>query len=161
MGRRDFVQQLTGLGASAMMPSALHAAPHGYDPRVKHEIKVFEVPFRQTDKGRQLMARIYQPVAGAKNPGPFPTVLDLHGGGWVRKDRTANEPMDRAVAASGVLVVAVDLRLAGEAPYPASVQDASYAVRWLKSKAAQWNGQPRIGLIGSSSGGHNAELIAM
>src|SRR5260370_10293720 len=70
--------------------------------------------------------------------------------------------MDRAIAASGVLVVAIDLRLSEEAPYPASVQDANYGVRWLKSKAAGWNGDPsRIGVYGSSSGGHVAELLAM
>jgi acetyl esterase/lipase len=140
----------------------VRAATRSYDPKARYEIKVFEVPFRKTEKGRQLMARVYQPVPGGKSAGPFPAVLDLHGGGWVRKDRTANEPMDRAVAASGVLVVATDLRLAGEAPYPASVQDASYAVRWLKSRAAGWNGDAStLGVIGSSSGGHIAELIAM
>jgi len=70
--------------------------------------------------------------------------------------------MDRALAASGVLVVAIDMTLAGEAPYPACIQDANYGVRWLKSKAAQWNGDPsRIGIYGSSSGGHVAELLSM
>jgi acetyl esterase/lipase len=70
--------------------------------------------------------------------------------------------MDRAVAASGVLVVAIDMTLAPEAPYPASVQDANYGVRWLKSKAAGWNGDPAtLGVLGSSSGGHIAELLAM
>src|SRR5258706_2212871 len=104
------------------------------------------------------MARIYQP-AGA---GPFPTLLDLHGGAWNNKDRTANEPMDRAVAASGVLVVAIDMTLAPEAPYPASVQDANYGVRWLKSKAAGWKGDPaQLGVLGSSTGGHIAELLGM
>src|SRR6267143_225966 len=74
----------------------------------------------------------------------------------------AEEPMDRAVAASGVLVVAIDMTLAPEAPYPACVQDANYGVRWLKSKAAGWSGDPsRIGVYGSSSGGHVAELLAM
>jgi hypothetical protein len=48
----------------------------------------------------------------------------------------ANVPMDEAIARSGVLVVAIDLTLGDEAPYPASVQDANYGVRWLKSKAA-------------------------
>ena len=105
-----------------------------------------------------LMARIYQP----KGAGPFPTVLDLHGGAWNRKDRLAEEPMDRALAASGLLVVAVDMTLAPEAPYPACVQDANYAVRWLKTKAATWNGDgSKIGIYGSSSGGHVAELLAM
>jgi acetyl esterase len=69
--------------------------------------------------------------------------------------------MDRALAASGLLVVAVDLTLAPEAPYPACVQDANYAVRWLKANAAAWNGDTRIGVYASSSGGHVAELLAM
>jgi acetyl esterase/lipase len=70
--------------------------------------------------------------------------------------------MDRALAASGLLVVAIDMTLAPEAPYPASVQDANYAVRWLKWKAASWNGDPTtIGIYGSSSGGHVAELLGM
>ena len=104
------------------------------------------------------MARVYQP----QGAGPFPTLLDLHGGAWNRKDRFAEEPMDRAVAASGVLVVAIDMTLAPEAPYPACVQDANYGVRWLKSKAAEWNGDAvEVGIYGSSSGGHVAELLGM
>src|SRR6185503_2005486 len=166
--RREFLKRMTLLGAVGMsMPPGLAGAgatPGGstmkaaYDPAGKFELKVSEVEFRRTPAGRQLMARVYQP----QGPGPFPTVLDLHGGAWRRKDRLAEEPMDRAIAASGVLVVAIDLRLSDEAPYPASVQDANYGVRWLKSKAAEWNGDPsRIGIYGSSSGGHVAQLLAM
>src|SRR5581483_11693297 len=60
------------------------------------------------------------------------------------------------------LVVASDLTIAPEAPYPASVQDANYGVRWLKWKAPAWNGDAsRVGIYGSSSGGHVAELVAM
>jgi len=129
-----------------------------YIPTARFELKVSETEFRHTPEGRVLMARIYQP----QGAGPFPALLDLHGGAWNRKDRLANEPMDRAVAASGVLVVAIDLRHAAEAPYPASVQDANYGVRWLKSKAASWNGDAaRLGVLGSSSGGHIAELLGM
>ena len=104
------------------------------------------------------MARIYQP----KGAGPFPAMLDLHGGAWNNKDRTAEEPMDHALAASGLLVVAIDMTLAPEAPYPACVQDANYGVRWLKTKAASWNGDAsKLGIYGSSSGGHVAELLGM
>jgi acetyl esterase len=129
-----------------------------YDPAAKLEVKVSEVEFRRAASGRVLMARVYQPQGG----GPFPALLDLHGGAWNNKDRFANEPMDRAVAASGVLVVAIDLTLAPDAPYPASVQDGNYGVRWLKAKAAAWNGDAtRLGVLGSSSGGHVAQLLAL
>jgi acetyl esterase len=129
-----------------------------YDPAARYDIAVSEVELRRNSAGRMLMARIYRP----NGAGPFPTILDLHGGGWNRKDRLAEEPMDRALAASGLLVVAVDLTLAPEAPYPACVQDANYAVRWLKANAATWNGDAsRLGVYASSSGGHVAELLAM
>ncbi|MDI1283388.1 MAG: alpha/beta hydrolase, partial [Reyranella sp.] len=132
--------------------------PPTYDPGARFDIVVSDVEFRRNAAGRMLMARIYQP----KGKGPFPTVLDLHGGAWTRKDRLAEEPMDRALASSGLVVVAVDLTLASEAPYPACVQDANYAVRWIKANAAKWNADTsRLGVYGSSSGGHVAELLAM
>ncbi|HEX4552980.1 MAG TPA: alpha/beta hydrolase, partial [Xanthobacteraceae bacterium] len=162
--RRDVVKLMAAAGASvpaarALWPDAAHAAgAAAYDPAARFELDVKEVEFRRNAAGRMLMARIYQP----KGPGPFPTVLDLHGGAWNRKDRLAEEPMDRALAASGLLVVAIDMTLAPDAPYPACVQDANYAVRWLKQNAAQWNGDgSKIGVYGSSSGGHVAELLGM
>ncbi|MBV8168789.1 MAG: alpha/beta hydrolase [Alphaproteobacteria bacterium] len=137
---------------------AAAAAPMPYDPAGRFDVMVSEVEVRRTAAGRMLKARIYQP----NGKGPFPTGLDLHGGAWNTKDRLAEQPMDRALAASGLLVVAVDLTLAGEAPYPACVQDANYAVRWLKRHAAAWNGTAaKLGIYGSSSGGHVAELLAM
>src|SRR5207244_1176933 len=93
-----------------------------YDPAARFELEVSEVEHRRTAQGRSLMARVYQPLG----TGPFPVVLDLHGGGWNMKDRRAEEPFDRVLASAGALVVAVDLTLAPEAPYPASVQDANY-----------------------------------
>jgi acetyl esterase len=157
-GRRSFLKTMSALGVASVSGLKPGAAAAAYDPQAKFEIKVSEVAFRRTGKGRQLMARIYEP----QGAGPFPTLLDLHGGAWNNKDRHAEEPMDRAIAASGVLVVAIDMTLAPEAPYPACVQDANYGVRWLKAKAAQWKGDPsRIGIYGSSSGGHVAELLAL
>src|SRR4026209_1054549 len=107
-----------------------------YDPAAKFEITVSEVDMRKNAAGRMLKARVYRP----NGPGPFPTVLDLHGGAWNAKDRTAEEPMDRALAESGLLVVAIDMTNAPEAPCPTSVQEANYGVRWLKWKAPSWNG---------------------
>jgi acetyl esterase len=128
-----------------------------YNPAARFEIKVSDVEFRRA-AARKLMARVYQP----QGPGPFPTLLDVHGGAWHDKDRLANVPMCEAAAKSGMLVVAIDTTLSPEAPYPASVQDANYGVRWLKSKAREWNGDPaNVGVLGSSSGGHVAELVGM
>ena len=131
--------------------------PASYDPNANYEIKIWEEDFRQVPT-RMLLARICQPVGD----GPFPVLLDLHGGAWAHKDRFANVAMAEAAARSGLLTVSVDLRLSGEAPYPASVQDANYGIRWLKMKASGWNGDPStMGLLGSSSGGHVAELLGM
>ena len=128
-----------------------------YNSSDAFEVRVSEVEFRRAPK-RALMACVYQP----QGTGPFPVLLDLHGGAWNNKDRTANEAMDRNLAASGILVVAIDLTRAPEAPYPASIQDANYGVRWLKHRAHEWNGAPEtLGALGSSSGGHEIELCAM
>jgi acetyl esterase/lipase len=156
--RRDVVKLMAAAGAAGVLPAAAQAAAPAYDPAGKFELDVKEVEFRRNSAGRTLMARIYQP----KGPGPFPAVLDLHGGAWNNKDRHAEEPMDRALAASGLLVVAIDMTVAPEAPYPACVQDANYGVRWLKHNAATWNGDAaKLGVYGSSSGGHVAELLAL
>jgi len=128
-----------------------------YDPKAQYDVKIFEEDFRQVPS-RMLMARIWQPVGD----GPFPVLLDLHGGAWASKDRFANVDMAEAMARSGILTVAVDMRVSGEAPYPASVQDANYAIRWLKMKAPEWGGDPATtGVLGSSTGGHIALLLGM
>ena len=128
-----------------------------YNPAAHYELKVWDVEFRRAPK-RTLMARVYQP----QGPGPFPVLLDVHGGAWHDKDRLANVPMCEAAARSGILVVAIDTTLSHEAPYPASVQDVNYGIRWLKAKAREWKGDPStLGVLGSSSGGHVAELVAM
>ena len=163
--RRGVLKLMAGVGtislpaARTFRPSAaLSVGAPAYNPAARFDLVVSEVELRRNSAGRMLMARIYQP----KGPGPFPTVLDLHGGAWNRKDRFAEEPMDRALAASGLLVVAVDMTVAPEAPYPACVQDANYSVRWLKLNSTTWNGDTtKIGVYASSSGGHVAELLAM
>src|SRR5688500_16859068 len=134
----------------------------------RYELEVHELPFRRNARGRQLMARVYQPLGpgplgpGPSGPGPFPALLDLHGGAWNAKDRFANETMDRVLAASAGRGAAFRLTPAPEAPYAASVPDANYGGRWLKWKARDWGGEPStVGILGSSTGGHLAELVAM
>src|SRR5262249_13333214 len=106
LGRRDFLKAAaTGAAGLVAVPAFTphtHAfgRPDGagtrtvYDPAAKFEIQVSEVEFHRNSAGRMLMARVYQPMG----TGPFPTILDLHGGAWNAKDRHAEEPMDRALA---------------------------------------------------------------
>jgi acetyl esterase/lipase len=129
-----------------------------YEPNAHFSLEITETPYRKNEKGRELIARIYKPIGH----GPFPVILDFHGGAWNAKDRFAEEPMDKALAQSGLVVVAVDLTLAKQSPYPANLQDASYAIRWVKYHASDWNGEiKKLGVYGSSSGGHVAELLLM
>jgi acetyl esterase/lipase len=111
----------------------------------------------QQQGGKPWLARIYQP----KGTGPFPTIIDVHGGAWHNGDRTNNAGIDRALAAKGLVVAALDFRQPPEAGYPASICDINLAVRWLKAHAAEFNGTATIGAFGNSSGGHQVVLSAL
>ena len=121
----------------------------------------FEVDVRdfeyQRVAGKPWLARIYRP----KGSGPFPTVVDVHGGAWHNGDRTNNAGIDQALAAKGILVAALDFRQPPEAGYPASICDINLAVRWLKAHASQFNGTTTVGAFGNSSGGHQVVLNAL
>ncbi|CUV05943.1 Esterase/lipase [hydrothermal vent metagenome] len=124
-----------------------------YDPAHKCEITVHDSEYQSG-----LAVRIYQP-AGA---GPFPGLVDVHGGVWTNGDRTANEVMDWALAESGIVVAAVDFRQSPDHPYPAQVADVNLATRWLKAHAVEFNADPdTVGGIAGSSGGHTVLLSAM
>src|SRR5512145_1765898 len=107
--------------------------------------------------GKAWLARVYRP----KGTGPFPTIVDVHGGAWHNGDRTNNAGIDRALASRGILVAAVDFRQPPEAGYPASICDVNLAIRWLKAHAAEFNGAAAVGAFGNSSGGHQVALNAL
>ena len=122
----------------------------------KFEVDVRDVEY-QSLAGKPWLARIYQP----KGTGPFPTIVDVHGGAWHNGDRTNNAGIDEALAAKGILVAALDFRQPPEAGYPASICDINLAVRWLKRHAAEFNGTTAVGAFGNSSGGHQVVLCAL
>src|SRR5438093_5141579 len=89
-------------------------------------------------------------------------MVELHGGAWVRGDRLHGNAHNEALAKHGVIVAALDFRVPPEAPYPASLADIHYGIRWCKTQAAAWNGRPDwIGAMGTSSGAHQAMLLGM
>ena len=116
---------------------------------VEYEVDVRDVEYQRL-AGKAWLARIYQP----RGTGPFPTIVDVHGGAWHNGDRTNNAGIDTALAAKGIVVAALDFRQPPEAGYPASICDINLAVRWLKAHAAEFNGTTSVGAFGNSSGGH-------
>ena len=105
-----------------------------------------------------LLARLFKP----RGSGPFPIMVELHGGAWVRGNRLNGDAANETLAQNGVIVAALDFRVPPEAPYPASLADIHYGIRWCKTQAAAWNGRPdRIGAMGTSSGAHQAMLLGM
>src|SRR6201991_2584671 len=107
---------------------------------------------------KPLLARIFKP----RGAGPSPAMVECHGGAWCMSDRTTEKLRHQHMASHGIVSIALDFRSGNEAPYPASVQDINYAVRWAKQNATALKTQPDlVGLSGQSSGGHLAMLAAM
>lgn len=122
----------------------------------KYEVDERDIEYQHI-AGKPWLVRIYQP----KGNGPFPTMIDVHGGAWHNGDRMNNAGIDRELASRGILVGAVEFRQPPDAGYPASICDVNLATRWLKAHAAEFNGTARIGAFGNSSGGHQVVLSAL
>jgi acetyl esterase/lipase len=107
---------------------------------------------------KPLLARIFTP----RGEGPFPALVECHGGAWCMSDRFTEHLRHEYMASHGIVSIALDFRSGNEAPYPASAQDINYAVRWAKAHARDLKTRPElIGISGQSSGGHLAALVAM
>jgi acetyl esterase len=105
-----------------------------------------------------LLARVFRP----KGEGPFPALVECHGGAWCLQNRLTEKLRHEAMASNGIVSIALDFRSGNEAPYPASMQDINYAVRWAKLNARALKTRPDlVGISGQSSGGHQAMLVAM
>jgi len=128
-----------------------------YDPARRYDVKTQDVEYRR-DGEQFWLAFVYQP----QGAGPFPALLDIHGGAWNNGDRTNNPAIAEGLAASGVVVVSIDFRCGGKDPYPSSLIDINYATRWLKAHAGDFNADAEtVGGLGVSSGGHLILLSAM
>ena len=107
----------------------------------------------------ELAARIYVPAAAKRTGG---AVIDVHGGAWTSQDRTLGAKYGLALAAAGVCVVAIDFRDGRVARHPAASDDVIAAVEWVRTHGPRMGiDAARVGLIGSSSGGHLALYAAL
>jgi acetyl esterase/lipase len=111
-----------------------------------------------TGGGKPLLMDVFIPKN--RNAAPTAAVLWIHGGGWEHGDKSANSGA-RFLADAGFVTASLTYRLTDEAPFPAQIEDSKCAIRYLRANAAKYGIDPdRIGVAGSSAGGHLAELAA-
>ena len=107
----------------------------------------------------QIPARIYRPAGDSRAP----VLVYFHGGGLVMGSNHSFEPLARELAAaSGAVVVAIDYRLAPEAPPPAQFDDSYIATQWVSRNAFELGIDPnRLAVVGDSAGGSLAAGVAL
>lgn len=128
-----------------------------YDPSARFQVATIDVPFLRHGE-KQLYVRVYRPLGA----GPFPALVDVHGGAWTNGDHTTDEKVAVPLAESGLTVFSLDFRMGPAGPYPALQQDINYGIRWVKAHAAEYNADASVlGAVGWSSGGHAIVLSAM
>lgn len=106
--------------------------------------------------------RVYTP-SPQQAASPLPTVVYLHGGGWVFMGIETHDTICRRLtAASGCVVVSVDYRLAPEHPFPVPLDDCYAAVTWAAQHAAELGARPGLlAVMGDSAGGNLAAAVAL
>ena len=104
--------------------------------------------------------RVYWPETATA--GPYPVTMFFHGGGFAVGDLDTHDTTAREHAAGAdTVVVSVDYRLAPENPYPAAVDDAWEATRWVAENAARFGADAsRLAVAGDSAGGNLAAVVS-
>jgi acetyl esterase/lipase len=119
--------------------------------------------------GVPLLLDLYLPAENI-SAGPVPAIVHFHGGGWRVGERSSLGPVTdgfslapfERLAAAGFAVVSADYRLSSQAVFPAQLEDATAAVAWLRTPAAEYNvDADRIFAWGDSAGGHLACLVGL
>ena len=110
--------------------------------------------------GHDLTLDLFLPKDAARRK-PMPGMIFMHGGGWSAGARTQFHWQSAQLAAEGIVSATISYRFSDEAKYPAAVEDAKCAVRWMRANAKNLNVDPnRICCGGGSAGGHLAAMLA-
>lgn len=108
---------------------------------------------------RKLLADLFVPTTTKRDQNP--AIVVVHGGGWVKGDKTKFRALAIALAKRGYTTMAIEYRLAGEAKFPAGIHDCNAAVRYLRAHAKEYHANPQqITAVGGSAGGHLVGLMA-
>ena len=149
-----FPQPLTGEEIAALYAAGDPPAPTD-SPQVLRNLV-----YREVD-GLQLKLDLYYPDSGSS---PYPLVIYVHGGGWTGggKGGGAGLRFLPQFLAAGFALASVDYRLAPSWQFPAMIEDVRCAIRFLRAKAGKLRLDPdRIGIFGTSAGGHLAALAGV
>lgn len=111
--------------------------------------------------GWRLTVDVYDPPTGDRAAGPAPIVLYLHGGAWVMGTPLTHDRMARTLAGAGHVVVSVDYPRAPKWRFPAGLDGALRALRWVIAAAPDLGGdRDRIVVAGDSAGANLAAAVA-
>ena len=158
-----FLESLAGSGAKPLPQSS----PEEARGLMQHLARAVRVPEAVVDvhgvedmtvpgATGSLRARLYRPTQERN----LPTVVYLHGGGFVIGDLDTHDNMCRELArGANAVVVSVDYRLAPEHPYPAAADDAIAATKWVIANAGELGGSDVVAVAGDSAGGNLAAVV--
>jgi acetyl esterase/lipase len=136
-------------GVTLIGVSASPAAAGGYS--VTHSVTFAE------HAGQALVADVYVPEGN----GPFPGVVVVHGGVFVKGDKSQFADASQELASNGYVAFDINYRLAPRFPFPAGLNDAQAAVVYLRAHAATYHVDPgRVGALGGSAGGNLVGMLA-
>jgi acetyl esterase/lipase len=122
------------------------------------EIQVEKNLVYATKDKKDLKLDAYLPTGN----GPKPSVVVIHGGGWMSGSKWQLGRYAAALAKRGVNTFAINYRLAPKYKHPAQVEDCRDAVRWVRKNSKKYGGDPkRIGALGYSAGAHLSAMLAV
>ena len=118
--------------------------------------KFLNIPYASLSPSQKL--DVYLPDEGE---GPFPVIMAFHGGAFMGCDKADLQVLPMLEGFKrGYAVVSCNYRMSGEAKFPALVQDAKAAVRWVRANARQYSFDPqRIAAWGGSAGGYLSTML--
>jgi acetyl esterase/lipase len=133
----------------------LLVAPAG--PAAADSVKVTQDVQYGDASGVALMMDVYQPSGS----GPFPALIMIHGGVFTHGDKSNLADDAQFFAQNGYACFSINYRLAPQYRWPAGLDDAQTAVRFIRSHAKDYDVNPdRIGVLGASAGGTYGDLLA-
>src|SRR5689334_10395807 len=130
---------------------AMYALPTAQPAR--HGVHVVrDVPYKATGSPDHLLD-VYLPEAGATASAPRPAVMYVHGGAFCMLSKDTHQVMALPFAKRGYVVFNINYRLGPVHTYPAPLEDAADALRWVLDNAARYGADPsRLVLAGESAG---------